>query len=99
MPESPLKIFETLDPELTKAVDNNRELAFSEGALPRKFKYLIAMSIDAALGTESGVATLAQAAMRAGASKQEIVEALRVTYFIAGVASAATAGQGLTGLL
>ena len=97
MPESPLKIFETFDPELTKAINNNRELAYSEGALPSKIKYLIAMALDAAHGTENGVASLAQQAMHAGASKEEVAEVLRVTYFIAGVGSTYTAAQGLTG--
>ena len=97
MPENPLKVFETLDPELLKVVENNRELAFSDGALPGKFKYLIAMALDAAHGTENGVASLAQQAMRAGASKEEVAEAIRVTYFIAGVGSTYTAAHGLTG--
>ena len=97
MPENPLKVFEALDPELLKVVENNRELAFSDGALPGKFKYLIAMALDAAHGTENGVASLAQQAMRAGASKEEVAEAIRVTYFIAGVGSTYTAAHGLTG--
>lgn len=99
MPENPLKVFEILDPELLKAIENNRELALSDGALPKKFKFLIAMALDAAHGTESGVASLAQAAMLAGASKEEVAEALRVTYFIAGVGSTYTAAHGLAGLL
>ena len=75
MPENPLKVFETLDPELLKVVENTRELALSDGALPRKYKYLMAMVLDAAHGAEGGVANLAQAAMRAGASKEEVAEA------------------------
>ena len=42
MSENPLKVFETLDPVLLKAVEDNRELALSDGALPKKYKYLIA---------------------------------------------------------
>lgn len=98
MPENPLKVFETLDPELLKAVQSNRELALSDGALARKYKYLIAMALDAAHGTETGVASLAQGAMHAGASKEEVAEALRVTYFISGVGSTYTAAHGLAGL-
>jgi AhpD family alkylhydroperoxidase len=98
MPENPLKVFETLDPELLKALQDNRELALSDGALPRKYKYLIAMALDAAHGTETGVASLAQGAMHAGASKEEIAEALRVTYFISGAGSTYTAAHSLAGL-
>jgi len=98
MPENPLKVFETLDPELLNAVENTRELALGEGVLPRKYKYLIAMVLDAAHGAEGGVISLAQAAVDAGASKEELTEALRVAYFISGVGSTYTAARGLSGL-
>ena len=98
MPESPLKVFETIDPELLQAVENARELALGEGAIPRKYKYLIALALDAAHGAERGVNSLAQAAIKAGASKEEIAEALRVAYFINGVGSTYTAARGLNGL-
>lgn len=99
MPENPLKVFETLDPELLKTVENARELALAEGALPSKYKYLIAMALDAAHGAEGGVGNLARAAMHAGATREEVAEALRVAYFIDGVGSIYTAAHGLTGVL
>lgn len=99
MVENPLKVFETLDPVLLKAIEDTRGMALSDGALPRKYKYLIAMVLDATHGAEGGVSNLARAAMSAGASKEEVVEALRVAYFIDGVGSIYTAARGLTGLL
>ena len=98
MPENPLKIIADTDPELFKAVENARDLALGDGVIPRKYKYLIAMALDATHGTVTGVASLAQAAMKAGASKEEITEALRVTYYISGVGSTYTAAHGLAGL-
>ena len=98
MPESPLKVFETIDPELLKATENAQELALGEGVIPRKYKYLMALALDAAHGAERGVNTLARAAMKAGATKEEIGEALRVAYFISGVGSTYTAAHGLAGL-
>lgn len=98
MAESPLKIFETLDPELSKLIEENRKLALSDGALPRKVKYLIAIALDASKGASGGVASLARAAMNAGATKQEIAEALRVTQYITGVGSSYTAARGLAEL-
>jgi len=95
MSEHPLKIFEMLDPELLKLVENTRELALADGALPRKFKLLIAMALDASHGAVQGVKALAQAAMDAGATKEEITEALRVAQFVCGVGSAYTAAQAL----
>ncbi|CAG1002539.1 hypothetical protein METP3_03445 [Methanosarcinales archaeon] len=75
MTEHPLKIYEKLDPELLKHVTNSGEFVFAEGALPRKFKLLIGMAFDASYGTVSGVKSLAQQAMEAGATKEEITAA------------------------
>jgi len=53
------------------------------------------MALDAAHGTAHGVKSLAQAAMQAGATKDEIAEALRVAQYVSGVGSTYTAAQGL----
>ena len=63
MSENPLKILERLDPELLKLVESTSNLALSDGALPKKFKLLIAMALDASLGAVQGVKTLAQDAL------------------------------------
>ncbi|MEM4217949.1 MAG: carboxymuconolactone decarboxylase family protein [Candidatus Methanomethylicaceae archaeon] len=92
---SPLKIFETLDPELLKLIDKGRDFALSEGVLPRKYKLLIAMAIDATLGAAEGVRSLAMGAMQAGATKDEVIEALRVAYLICGTSTVYTAARAL----
>jgi len=61
--------------------------------LPKKFKILIAMALDASHGTVEGVKALAQAAIQAGATKEEVTEALRVTQYISGVGSVYTAAR------
>ena len=99
MPENPLQSLEAIDPDLIRAVEANRTLALSDGALPRKYKYLIAMVLDATHGADGGVRNLATAAMHAGATKEEIADALRVAYFIDGVGSVYVAARGLDGLL
>ena len=98
MPEDPLKVFEELDPELLKLVRQTSELALADGALPRKAKLLIAMALDAAHGAVGGVRVLAQMAMAAGATKQEVAEALRVAQYVSGVGSVYTAAHALQGL-
>lgn len=95
MSGDPLKIFENLDPKLLKLVRDTRELALADGALPKKFKLLIAMALDASHGTIEGVRALAQAAIRAGATKEEITETLRVAQYISGVGSVYTAAHAL----
>ena len=95
MPDHPLKVFEELDPELLNLVEDTRKLALDEGALPRRFKLLIAMALDASHGTVEGVKALAQLALQAGATKEEIRETLRVAQFISGVGSVYTAAHAL----
>ena len=55
MPENPLKPIEDLDPGLYKVVESTRELSLTDGALPKKYKYLIAMVLDATHGADEGV--------------------------------------------
>jgi len=99
MPENPLQTLERLDPKLLKLVDETREMALGEGALPRKIKLLIALALDAAAGTVDGVQSLAQLAMKAGASREEIAETLRVAQYISGVGSVYTASRALRELV
>ena len=93
MAEDPLKIYEKVDPDIRKQVESARNFAFKDGALPGKFKILIAMALDASHGATQGVKNLAQMAMKAGATKQEVAEALRVAIYVAGAGSAYTAAQ------
>ncbi|MFC1899514.1 carboxymuconolactone decarboxylase family protein [Chloroflexota bacterium] len=98
MPQDPLSVFDRIDPDFLQNVNNTRDLALSDGALPKKFKLLIAMSLDAAAGTIDGVKSLAQAALAAGATKEEIAETLRVTQYISGVGSTYVAARALAEL-
>ncbi len=91
MAEHPLKIFEKIDPELLKLLENTKTFAMTDGALPRKFKLLIAMALDASHGTVQGVKSLTQQAMQAGATKEEVMETLRVTQYISGAGAVYTA--------
>ena len=98
MAEHPLKIFEKIDPELLKLVQSTSSLAIADGALPRKFKLLIAMALDAAHGAVDGVRALADQAIKAGATKEEIAEAIRVAQYISGVGSVYTAARAFKDL-
>ena len=98
MAEHPLKVFEKIDPELLKLVQNTNSLALSEGALSRKIKFLMAMALDASQGAVAGVKALAEQAMKAGATKEEIGEAIRVAQYICGVGSVYTAARAFKDL-
>ncbi len=93
--EYPLKIFETLDPELLRHVEDSGEFAFADGALPRKYKLLIGMAFDASHGAVQGVKALARQAIEAGATNEEITETLRVAQYLSGVGCVYIAGQAL----
>lgn len=93
MSEYPLKIFDELDPEFLKILENTREFTLTDGALPQKIKFLIAMALDASHGAVQGVKSLARQALQAGAEKEEILEAIRVAHYISGVGCVYTAAQ------
>jgi len=99
MAEHPLKVFEQNDPGLFKLVGDTKTFAMTDGALSKKVKLLIAMALDAAHGTESGVRSLALQAREAGATKQEILETIRVTHYICGAGAIFTAAPALKDIL
>ena len=99
MPENPLAPMLKLDPVFMKHVQSTTELIYAEGAVPKKYKLLIAMAFDAAHGADAGVRHLASEAMAAGATKQEIAEVLRVAFELTGVGTLYVAARGLKDLV
>jgi alkylhydroperoxidase/carboxymuconolactone decarboxylase family protein YurZ len=95
---NPLSAMYKLDPGLQSHMDAVNKFVYSDGALPKKYKLIIALAFDAAHGAELGVKSLAASAIQAGATKEEIVEAVRVAYLLSGVPALFTASQGLAGL-
>jgi AhpD family alkylhydroperoxidase len=95
MNQDPLKVIKEIDHELANSINNNRIIALEDGILSKKQKLLIAIALDASKGAESGVKSLAKQALDHGVSKEEIVEAIKVTHFICGVGSVYTAASGL----
>jgi alkylhydroperoxidase/carboxymuconolactone decarboxylase family protein YurZ len=95
MNEHPLATLQKLDPGLMAHLQATDPLIFADGALPRKLKLLVAMAFDAAAGAEGGVRALANAALQAGATKEEVAETLRVAYHLTGVGTLYTASRAL----
>ena len=96
MANHPLDVFNRVDPDFFKHVANTREFALGEGTIPLKYKFLIAMALDAVEKTSDGVKTLATAAIKAGATKEEIAETLRIAQYISGVGTTYTAATALS---
>jgi alkylhydroperoxidase/carboxymuconolactone decarboxylase family protein YurZ len=99
MAENPLDTLGKIDPAIMQHLKDIEGLIYGDGALPRKTKLLIALALDAAHGAANGVRALAAAAMRAGATKAEIGEALRVAYHLSGVGALYTGSIGLMDLV
>ena len=84
MSGNPLDIFKEFDPKALECWSNLQGLTYAEGALSTKTKLLMAMAIDAETGAAQGAIVLGQRALKMGATKEEIVEALRVANSIGG---------------
>lgn len=99
MSENPLQVIIDEDSEFFNLLEDTRQLAFAESGIPLKYKFLIAMSLDAANGAVDGVNVLAMQAMQAGATKEEVMQAIRITQYIFGVGSVYTASRALKDIL
>ena len=71
------------------------EAAFSDGEPSRKTKELIAVGISAGMGCESCIQWHTEYALKAGATEQEILEALEVAMEIGGGKAIGTARLAL----
>jgi AhpD family alkylhydroperoxidase len=73
----------TIDPELFEVVSKNFDLAQQPGELDPKTKTLITLALDAIVGSDAGVQSLAMVARKMGASEAEIKETVRIAYMVA----------------
>ena len=55
MAEHPLSAIQKIDPRMMDHLKEMSELIYCSGALPKKFKLLMAMAFDAAHGADLGV--------------------------------------------
>jgi alkylhydroperoxidase/carboxymuconolactone decarboxylase family protein YurZ len=98
MSANPLDIYLEFDPKVIECFKNLQNLTFAEGALPQKFKTLIAFAIDVEHGAVQGATALGRRAIQLGATREEIVEALRVSYHVGGNRALFTAALVLQSL-
>jgi|Deesub1362A_J573_1020465.scaffolds.fasta_scaffold01177_16 alkylhydroperoxidase/carboxymuconolactone decarboxylase family protein YurZ len=95
----PLEVIDKLDSEALRKFREIEKIAFSEGKIPLKYKYLTAMALDALNGAAEGVRVLARASIENGATKEEIAETLRIVIYIGGAGALYTAANGLKDLI
>jgi len=93
MSSNPLDAYKEYDPKLIEQYEKLQGLTYSEGALPTKFKLLIALAIDVEHGAMQGAIAIGHRALKMGATKEEIIEALRIAYQIGGNKALFTSAQ------
>jgi AhpD family alkylhydroperoxidase len=71
-------------PDVYRGFGEMSRAALAPGAVDTKFKELIAMTIGVVHGCDGCIASHAQAAVRAGATKEEAAEAIGVSIFMMG---------------
>jgi alkylhydroperoxidase/carboxymuconolactone decarboxylase family protein YurZ len=76
---------EESDPEFFSVVKAVVDSSLETKALDRKTALLIVLALDAAKGAAQGVKVVSAQAREAGASEEEIREALRLSYYVAGM--------------
>jgi alkylhydroperoxidase/carboxymuconolactone decarboxylase family protein YurZ len=84
--------FASIDKEMYQNVQRIAEIAYPEGGLDKKTVLLITRAIDAYKGSSTGVASLAKQAREAGATDDEIRQAIRIAYYVAGMQTLAAGG-------
>ncbi len=98
MSSNPLDSYREFDPKIIEQYEGLAKLAYSEGALSVKVKFLIALAIDVENGSLEGGIVLGKRAQKMGATKEEIVEALRIACQIGGTRAFFTSAQLLKAL-
>jgi len=95
MSTNPLDIYKEFDPKVIESFNRLQDLVFCEGALTQKSKVLMAMAIDVEHGALQGAVALGKRALKLGATKEEIIETLRVSYYVGGNRALFTSAQAL----
>ncbi|GFG73502.1 carboxymuconolactone decarboxylase family protein [Mycobacterium botniense] len=74
----------TMIPDVYRGFAELSNAALTSGALDKRIKELIALAIGVVAGCDGCIASHAQGAARAGASKEEAAEAIGVTFLMHG---------------
>ncbi len=99
MAQHPLAEIEKLDGDYIKGIYGTNESLLGEGAMPARYKLLLAMALDANNGDTAGVRVLTEQALEAGLGRDELLEAIKVIHHVVGVGKVFTISEALEGLL
>lgn len=82
-------------PEVAKAFGALASAATADGAMDKKTKELVALAISVAVRCEGCIGFHAQAAKRAGASREEVLETIGMSIYMGGGPSMVYGAQAL----
>ncbi|MDK2796099.1 MAG: hypothetical protein PWQ22_1046 [Archaeoglobaceae archaeon] len=85
-----MKLVKELDPKSVEFYEFCDKVIQEDGALPAKFKLMLVMAMGAQRHCKECVSSAMKGAMKHGAKKEELIEAIRVI-FVAGGAQAVAA--------
>ena len=95
----PLELFAELDEKSALAHLDSKAATFAAGAVPSKYKYLMALAAAVALDSPSCAMNNTKLARKSGASKAEIMETIAVAKFSKSATALSTAAQALEWLV
>ena len=90
MQKNPLEVFQSEAPEVAKAFDGLIQSLVATKGLDQKTKQLIYIAMKASVGDQMAVKFHVPMAKAAGATKEEVVDAILLTLTVSGLQGVAT---------
>lgn len=85
-PIEALEVADEISPQLRDAIRSLYSIVWRDGALPLKFKHMIALALSICHGVEENQAhKVMTRALEAGATKEELIETILVTTWFSGI--------------
>ncbi len=94
-----MELLSQLKPEGVFEHAKNKNFAMGEGAIPQKYKLLMAVAISAAIGSSGCTLTYSKVAARKGISNDEIMESILLARFVSATSVVNTAGEAMKHLI
>lgn len=93
--QRPLELIGELDEKSALAHLDSKASAFAEGSVPQKYKALAAMAAAVALDSPACIANNMKGAVKAGATKAEVMEIIAVAKFAKSATVLSNSAQAL----
>ncbi|MCS3923461.1 carboxymuconolactone decarboxylase family protein [Methanosalsum natronophilum] len=90
-----LKTLEDIEPSFLQKYNRCDQKILSDGALPAKMKILMALAVVASKQCEACTVSQMKSALNAGATKEEIMEAMDVIFITSGAPAVAACRDAL----